>query len=185
MCLPLVFAAIAVIAASVARSAPPGSAAPPEAGLLAGTWTLDPARSTELSPWKTLDLTLQVNGNQVTLQRRFGWGRRAYSEEMTFVVGPQETVVPLLYWPDNRHLGAYAGGDQTKRVKATWLDDGRLLRLSSDLVLDTQQGPREVNCLSDYRISANGSLLTVIELRSTRNRPVVYVFTRTPAPPKS
>ena len=81
-------------------------------------------------------------------------------------------------WPDNRHIGAYIGGDKTKRVRAEWLDDRRILRLSTDLVLDTQQGSREVNILSDYKVSAQGSELILTELRSTRNRPTVYVFTR-------
>jgi hypothetical protein len=45
-------------------------------------------------------------------------------------------------------------------------------------VLDTQQGPRDVNILSDYKVSANGAQLTLTMLRSTRNRPVVYVFER-------
>jgi hypothetical protein len=80
--------------------------------------------------------------------------------------------------PDNRHLGAYVGDDKTKRLRATLLDDGRILRVSADLTLETQQGPRAVNILSDYKVSANGAQLTVTELRSTRNRPVVYVFTR-------
>jgi hypothetical protein len=38
-----------------------------------------------------------------------------------------------------------------------------------------------VNILSDYKLSANGAVLTLTELRSTRNRPIVYVFTRVPA----
>jgi hypothetical protein len=81
-------------------------------------------------------------------------------------------------WPDNRHLGAYIGGDKTKHVHAAWLDAGRILRLSTDLVLATSQGDRAVNILSNYQVSASGTQLTLTELRSTRNRPVVYVFNR-------
>jgi len=58
------------------------------------------------------------------------------------------------------------------------MDGGRLLRLSSDLVLATQQGERAVNILSDYKVSANGAQLSLLELRSTRNDPIVYVFHR-------
>jgi hypothetical protein len=87
-------------------------------------------------------------------------------------------VVPVEWWPDNRHIGAYIGPDRTKRVRVELLDEGRLLRTSADLVLATQQGERAVNILSDYRVSANGAVLTLIELRSTRNDPIVYVFTR-------
>ena len=144
---------------------------------LTGTWQLDPARSTEFSPWRDYVLTVGVDGDRLTLHRQLGWGRRQFADQMT--VSPGSTVtVSVAMWPDNRHLGAYIGGDRTKRVRADWLDDGRILRLSTDLVLDTSQGPRSINILSDYKVSASGTVLVLTELRSTRNRPVVYVFTR-------
>jgi len=146
--------------------------------LLAGAWKFDATRSTELSPWKNYDLVITVNGSLVTLERKLAWGRREYADRMALDLGQPETAVPIAYWPDNRHLGAYVGDHQTKRVRASWLDGGRILRLSSDLVLETQQGSRAVNILSDYKVSANGAQLTLTELRSTRNRPVVHVFTR-------
>jgi hypothetical protein len=151
---------------------------------LAGAWRIDLARSTELSPWKDYDLTISTAGDTVTIGRRLAWGRREFSDHMT--VSPAAiTTVPVALWPDNRHLGAYIGGDRTKRVRTEWLDAGRVLRLSTDLVLATQQGDRAVNILSDYKVTANGAQLILTELRSTRNRPVVYVFTRKAEGPKS
>lgn len=146
---------------------------------LAGAWRIDLARSTELSPWKDYELTISTAGDTVTIGRRLAWGRREFSDTMT--VSPASvTTVPVAMWPDNRHLGAYIGGDRTKRVRTEWLDAGRVLRLSTDLVLATQQGDRAVNILSDYKVTANGAQLILTELRSTRNRPVVYIFTRAP-----
>jgi len=151
--------------------------------LLAGSWRIDLTRSTELSPWKDYELTFTTAGDTVTIHRRLAWGRREFTDEMT--VGPAAvTTIPVAMWPDNRHLGAYIGGDHTKHVRGEWLDAGRILRLSTDLVLSTQQGDRAVNILSDYKVSTNGARLTLTELRSTRNRPVVYVFTRTTAASK-
>lgn len=149
-----------------------------DASPLAGTWKFDAAHSTELSPWKTYDLTIAVAGSLVTIDRKLAWGRRDYTDRLALDLTKPETAVTIDWWPDNRHLGAYVGDDKSKRVRATLLDAGRILRLSSDLVLETQQGPRAVNILSDYKVSANGAQLTLTELRSTRNRPVVYVFTR-------
>lgn len=149
-----------------------------DASPLAGTWRIDLSRSTELSPWKGYDFTLNIAGDQVTLHRKLGWGRRQYSDTLVIDTSRADNVVPIEMWPDNRHLGAYIGGDKTMRVRAEWLDNRRILRLSTDLVLDTQQGSRAVNILSDYKVSADGSRLTLTELRSTRNRPVVYVFNR-------
>lgn len=151
---------------------------------LAGNWRFDATRSTELSPWLSYDLTLTVDGNRVTIQRQLGAGRRGFTDTMTLDTSRPGNVVPVAMWPDNRHLGAYIGDDQTKRVRADWLDGGRILRLSTDLVLSTSQGPRAVNILSDYKVSANGAQFTLTELRSTRNRPVVYVFNRAPAASK-
>jgi hypothetical protein len=157
---------------------------------LAGSWRIDLARSTELSPWKDYELTITTTGDQVTIHRRLAWGRREFIDEMTVspsVASAKEgspaavTTIPVAMWPDNRHLGAYIGGDRTKRVRTEWLDAGRVLRLSTDLVLATQQGERAVNILSDYKVTANGAQLILTELRSTRNRPVVYIFTRAQA----
>jgi len=144
---------------------------------LAGDWHIDASHSTELSPWKDYELTISVSGDTVTLHRRLAWGRREFSDNLTVQAGAV-TTVPVDMWPENRHLGAYISAAHTKRVRADWLDAGRILRLNTDLVLSTQQGDRAVNILSDYKLSANGTLLTLTELRSTRNRPIVYVFTR-------
>ena len=150
---------------------------------LAGTWHFDADRSTELSPWRGFVLAIQIEGHRVTIRRQLGAGRRAYGDEMIVDTSKSENVIPVSMWPDNRPLGAYIGGDKTKQVRGTWLDDGRILRLSTDLVLSTQQGDRAVNILSDYKVSASGSRLTLTELRSTRNRPIVYHFNRAPAGP--
>lgn len=148
---------------------------------LAGTWHFDAARSTELSPWRDYVFTLTVDGDRVTIARQFGSGRRQFADTQTIDLSRLDNDVPVTLWPDNRHLGAYIGGDRTKHVRGEWLDAGRILRLSTDLVLSTQQGDRAVNILSDYKVSANGTRLTLTELRSTRNRPVVYSFTRATA----
>ena len=145
---------------------------------LAGSWKFDAAKSTELSPWSDYVLTITIDGGSVTFERKLGAGRRGFSDTMTIDVSRQENIVPVASWPDNRHIGAYIGGDRTKRVRGEWLHGGRILRLNTDLVLATQQGDRAVNILSDYKVSADGSRLTLTELRSTRSRPVVYVFTR-------
>jgi hypothetical protein len=151
---------------------------------LIGSWRFDATRSTELSPWTGYDLTIAVTGDQVTLDRHLGSGRREFSDTMTINTAQPATVIPVAMWPDNRHLGAYLGGDKAKRVHAAWLDAGCILRLSTDLVLATSQGDRAVNILSNYQVSASGTRLTLTELRSTRNRPVVYVFNRVGADKK-
>ena len=148
---------------------------------LAGTWKIDLARSTELSPWKSFELTITPQGSTVTIERKLTWSRREFVDRLTLDTTRAVNSLPIDWWSDNRHLGAYIGSSHTREVRHQWLDGGRILRLSTDLVLDAQQGPRAVNILTDFKVSASGTELTLTELRSTRNRPVVYVFKRLPA----
>jgi hypothetical protein len=145
---------------------------------LAGNWRYDASRSTELSSWKSFDLTITVEGSKVSLQRRLGWARRDYEDRTEVDLSRPVSVVPAPWWPDNRHLGAYASAENPKRIRGEWLDDRRILRLNTEQVLDTQQGPLLVNVLADYKVSPGGTRLTLTELRSTRSRPIVYVFNR-------
>lgn len=158
----------------LALAAATGLAASP----LIGSWRIDLARSTELSPWGAYDLIITGEGDHLMIMRKLAAGRRTYEDVTPLDLKNPANIVPVTWWADNRHLGAYIGGDRTKQVRGEWLDDGRVLRLNTDLVLDTQQGPRAINILSNYKVSANGAQLTLTELRSTRNRPVVYVFHR-------
>lgn len=154
------------------------AAAPASPARLQGTWRFDPARSTNLAAWRSFDLIIQASDQSVTLQRRLGWGRRVHEETMQLPLDGSRTAVPVPYWADNRHIGAYIGGDGHKQVQARLLDGGRVLRIESDLTVETQQGDRAINILSDYHLSTDGRTLTLMEIRSTRSRPVVTVFTR-------
>src|SRR5437868_5546226 len=82
---------------------------------LAGDWRIDLARSTELSPWKDYRLLITVDGDAVTLERHLAWGPREFTDRMTLHPGRTETV-PVVMWPDNRHLGAYISDAHTKQV---------------------------------------------------------------------
>lgn len=145
---------------------------------LAGSWRLIPDRSTNLGAWGSLALDIKVEGNVVTIARHFAAGRRTFDDVTPVDLTKPVNIVPVSWWPDNRHIGAFIGGDQTEKVRGEWLSDGRVLRLDTDLVLATQQGEHPVNILREFMVSANGKQLTVITIRSTRNRPVVYVFKR-------
>ncbi|ATC64604.1 hypothetical protein CMV30_11915 [Nibricoccus aquaticus] len=143
-----------------------------------GLWRYDATLSTELSPWKAFDLTLTVQGEKITIHRQLSWSRRIHEDTTVIDLAQTGNVQLAPMWADNRHLGAYISDDRTKRVRAEWLDEKRILRVNTDLTLEAQQGPRAVNILSDYKLSTNGSRLTLTELRSTRNRPIVYIFNR-------
>jgi len=175
---PCRFACVLFAAVFVAGA----SAEVPDAHLLAGTWRYDASHSTPLSAWGSLKLTIKVDGPHVVITRQYAAGRRTYDEVTSIDLASTINVVPVDWWPDNRHIGAYIGGDKTKKLKFRVLNEGRLLRTSADIVLATQQGEHVVNILTDYKVSARGGHLTLTELRSTRDDPIVYVFQRVTDP---
>lgn len=143
-----------------------------------GKWQFDREQSTDLSPWSRCELTIVLDGDTLTITRDLRGGRRTHSDVIPLDINKEVNVVPQGWWIGNRHIGAYAphGGQQVIRAKT--LDGGNLLRLEKDFVLETSTGSRDINVISQYAISPDGATLTVIDVRSTRPRPVVHVFTR-------
>jgi hypothetical protein len=143
-----------------------------------GQWKLDPSRSSALSFWNSLDLKISVDGNRVNMTRTLSYGDRSAGEFYKLDTTRADNVCPVEWWADNRYMALYIGGDGAKHIKATWLDDGRVLRLDSTFVVTTQQGEKTINILSDYKISPDGGELVLIETRSARTKPFVCVFKR-------
>jgi len=155
------------------------AAAQPPAGL-AGTWVLDVARSTPIRPWDHLTLTLAVTGDTVVINRHLAWGAdRKVDDKVTVTAdGKTATASPVGYWLDTWYTNVYIGGDHQKHVTGEWLDGGRILKVETNLQIEAQQGDHSVHLYDEYRLSADGRTLRLFELRSTRDEPMVYVFTR-------
>ena len=147
---------------------------------LAGSWTLDVARSTPIRPWDQATLTIAVNGDSVVLTRHLAWGADRKVDDTTVVVtdGKTPTANPVGYWLDTWDTNVYIGGDHLKRVTGEWLDGGRVLKLETRLFIEAQQGDHAVHIYDEYRLSADGKTLKLYELRSTRDEALVYTFTR-------
>jgi len=151
---------------------------------LAGKWKLDPARSSPLSYWQTIRLDFSIDGDKVRLVRTLGTGDDSSKETYDLDMTKADNVCPLSWYAENRYMGVYIGGDKAMHIRPSWLDEGRTLRLDANMTVDVQQGSKTMNILSDYKLSANGAELTVIEIRGARTRPLVYVFTRDSADAK-
>jgi len=147
---------------------------------LAGNWTLDVARSTPIRPWDHQTMTITVTGDSVVITRHLDWGAdRKVSDTIAAVTdGKTATANPVGYWLDTWYTNVYVGGDHLKRVTAEWLDGGRVLKLETNLAIEAQQGDHPVHLYDEYRLSADGRTLRLYELRSTRDEPLVYIFTR-------
>jgi len=147
---------------------------------LAGKWTLDVARSTPIRPWDVLKMDIAVTGDTATVTRHLAWGADRKVSDTTTVKtdGKTATTNPVGYWLDTWYTNVYIGGDHQKHVTGEWLDGGRVLKLETNLALEAQQGDHPVHIYDEYRLSADGRTLKLYELRSTRDEPLVYVFTR-------
>jgi hypothetical protein len=143
------------------------------------TTTSDPeARSTALDPWRRLDMEIEVNGSQVTIVRTFGGGSRVATETMNLDTSIPTQTITVEGWWDNRHIGAYLGNNRQVDVTALWLDDDQTLQLLIEMVLETSQDSTPVRVIREMRLSDDGETLVVIEIRSSRNKPIVRFFKR-------
>lgn len=68
-----------------------------EALSLARSWRIHPGRSTELSPWRGYELTIQLDGDRVAIERRLGAGQRQFTDAMTINTTNTGKVVTLFF----------------------------------------------------------------------------------------
>lgn len=143
-----------------------------------GRWLIDANRSTPLDPWRSLEIDISVKGDSVSIIRDYSAGSRVASESMALDMTRASQDVVVDGWWDNRHIGAYLGGGKKQTVAARWLDEGQTLQLNIDMILETSQGDAPVRVIRELRLSEDGQTLTVLQLRSSRNLPIVRVFNR-------
>jgi len=143
-----------------------------------GEWVTDRELSTPLDPFRRIELDIEVRGRKVIIEELYTTGRRNISETYTLDTRKKWSKVPVDMWPSNRHIGATIGGDNTMRIQAGWIDGGKTLQLKSHYILESSQGETPVRSYVEYRLSRDGKRLTRLELRSSRNLPVVHVFNR-------
>lgn len=143
-----------------------------------GKWQVERKLSDAIDPWSRINLDISVEGDRVIIEEMVSAGRRKNSQTYVLDLTKTDNVVPVGWWTGNRHIGAYLGGDGTMKIHAKWLDDGQTLQLESTYILQTSQGETPVRTYTEYRLSHHGKRLTRMILRSTRNRPILHVFTR-------
>lgn len=144
----------------------------------AGYWKTDTEKSTALDPWRRIDMEIAVEGDSVTIIRHYDAGRRVANETMAIDTSIPSQVVETEGWWDNRHIGAYLGNDGKQTVAPRWLDDGQTLQLNINLILETSQGETPVRVIRELRLSDDGQRLTDLQIRSSRNIPVVRVYNK-------
>lgn len=140
-----------------------------------GRWRLESDRSTALDGWTTMDLVVSVEGDEVALQHDMRW-RSTRVTEINRVNVTREVELVDFFRVDQRHMAVYRPKKNVTPVRAEWLDDGRTLRVEAEVDVEVSQGDATIRIYSEYRLQEGDETLTLIELHSTRDRPLVYVF---------
>ena len=147
---------------------------------LAGRWRLDPALSTALDGWHKLDLVIALDGSKVALTHDMLW-----RTSQVVATNTLDTARPVelkgFFRIEQRHMAVYPAKHGVTTATAAWIDGGRTLRTEVFTPVEVSQGDVLMRITSEYRVSETGDTLTLIELHSSRNLPLVYVFKKVPA----
>jgi hypothetical protein len=73
-------------------------------------------------------------------------------------------------------MAVYPAKGGVTHTTAEWIDDNRTLRTETHTPVEVSQGNVNMRITSEYRIGEGGKTLTLIELHSSRSRPLVYFF---------
>lgn len=145
-----------------------------------GRWRLDPARSSALDGWTAWDLVIAVTDNQVSLQHDMQWrSTKRTAANVVALTGTSE--VKDFFRVEQRHMALYPAKGSAASVRASWLDQNRTLRVEADTPIEISQGTASMRITSEYRLLEGDSALLLIELHSSRPRPLVYRFNKVTA----
>ncbi|MDQ8187699.1 hypothetical protein [Pelagicoccus sp. SDUM812002] len=162
------FILVSIIAASSMQGSPQ----------FEGRWVIDKELSSAFDPWRSIHLEIEVEAGKVLIEELHTTGRRRATQRYELDLDKPRNKVPIDLWTGNRHIGAYIGGNRTMEIDAEFLDEGRTLVLYCNYILDTSQGATNVRSHKEFRVSSDGDQLVVMELRSTRPRPILQVFNK-------
>ncbi len=145
-----------------------------------GRWRLDTAASTALDGWHKADLVVTVDGSRVSILHDMTWRTTRLAATNTFDTAAT-TALKDFFRIEQRHMAVYPAKGGVTRASASWIDGGRTLRTEAFTPVEVSQGIVTMGITSEYRLSELGDTLTLIELHSSRNRPLVYVFKKVTA----
>jgi len=144
-----------------------------------GRWRLDVERSSALDGWTNMDIGIKTSGSEISITHDMRW--RSTRVLKTNVMNTGRTVkIPDFFRIEARHMAVYAPKTFSAMVSSEWLDGSRALRVEAELPVEVSQGDATIRIYSEYRMGEGGETLTLIELRSSRNNPLVYRFRRLP-----
>ncbi|MEA2004794.1 MAG: GxGYxYP family putative glycoside hydrolase [Acidobacteriota bacterium] len=134
-----------------------------------GKWTLIPDKSTEIDLYGTLSLEFQLDGSTVTIIQTWGT-RRSFTETLVLKTGGAVNIVPInnRVFPTNVFMGLSMPVGDKRQIKATWENNGKVLRLEEQYEILSSQGKSKISSIHIYEISSDKETITYTIHRSTR-----------------
>ena len=144
---------------------------------LEGHWRLDPARSSALDGWQEMDLVFALDGSEIAITHQMRW--RATNYRATNLVDTSKSVASDKFFRiEQRHMSVYPAKGGITHTTAEWIDEDCTLRTETNTPVEVSQGDVNMRITSEYRIGEGGETLILIELHSSRPRPLVYFFNK-------
>jgi len=142
---------------------------------LAGRWRLDTKRSSALDGWTAWDLVVALDGTRVDLRHDMQWRSTKLTATNTADTA-RPTNVKDFFRVEQRHMALYPVRGAETPVKAEWLDGERTLRVEAVVPVETSQATVPMRIYQELRLIEGDRELLVVELHSTRSKPLVYRF---------
>lgn len=134
---------------------------------------MDPDLSSPLDGWQAMDLVFAADGTAIDVTYEMRWRRTNYrATNRVDVARPVES--DSYFRVEARHMAVYPTKGGSSSTTAEWIDHDLTLRTETQTMVEVSQGDVPMRITTEYRIGEGGETLTVIELRSSRDRPLVY-----------
>ena len=140
---------------------------------LEGRWRLDPKYSSGLDGWSAMDMVFAHEGSQIAIT--YEMALRSIRRDYTNTFDTSKKVTSKGFFRvEQRHMAVYGAKDGVSSSTAEWIDDNRTLRTESHTPVEVSQGVVTMRITCEYHIGEEGKKLTVIEIHSSRERPLIY-----------
>ncbi len=147
---------------------------------MGGEWALIPASSSQLLIYNSASLRIGLEGSRVKIVQK--WGTRfAKIDSMLLSTNGHvnEVSVNNRVWPTDVFMGVSMIPGSKKKVTASWLEKGRVLKVESTYPVLVSQGRTDIHTTGTYTLSPDGKTLTLkIERASRPGEPLTFVFGR-------
>ena len=142
---------------------------------IVGQWQLDVARSSALAGRPDMRSFISSHDTQVDIRHEMRWRSTRYRATNT-VDTAKSVASDSFFRVEQRHKAVYPAKGGVTHTTAEWIDDNRTLRTETHTPVEVSKGNVNMRITSEYRIGEGGKTLTLIELHSSRSRPLVYFF---------